>query len=113
MADFSIKRNDTAPALGPFVLRDADGNAVDTTGATSVKVTVKTVGGAVKFSAECTPLDAAQGRYQYEWDPDGSDTDVAGDYEWQVQVSFANGRKQTFPTLGSMTLRIDPDADAA
>lgn len=118
MADFTIKRNDTAPPLGPGTLRDAAGNAVNITGATSVKLTVTPVGGTTpKFSAEVQVLDAATGRWQYKWA--ATDTDTAGSYTFQIQVTYAAvspetvGRKQTFPTKGSMTLDIDADLDAA
>lgn len=110
MADFSVKRNDTAPDL-VFTLRDALGAAVNLTGVTAQTITVKTVGGAVKFTAAVTVTTAASGLCKYSWS--STDTDTAGEFIWEVQVTYSSGRKQTFPTLGSMTLHIDPDADAA
>ena len=110
MADFTIKRNDTAPALGPFTLRDADGAAVNLTGTTSRKLTVRTTGGAVLFSAPCQTIDLATGRLSYQWS--AANTATAGQYEWEVEVTWGDGRKQTFPTIGSMTLEVAPDLDA-
>lgn len=110
MADFTIKRNDTAPVLGPFTLRDSAGNAVNLTGATSRELTVRTTGGAVLFSAECQVVDATAGRLSYQWA--AANTATAGTYEWDVEVTYADGRKQTFPTIGYMTLDIVADLDA-
>lgn len=92
----TIKRGDTGPAFRA-TLRDANGDAVNLSGATALfymrdikgQRTIKVSAGAM------TIIDAPGGRVEYPWA--AGDTDTAGLFDAEVQVTFGDGEVQTFP----------------
>lgn len=92
---FNIKENDTTPAL-KVALRDARNRVRPLTGATVVfhmrlasDLVVKITGGSVGVQ------DASLGIVSYTFS--ASDTDTAGIYEAEFQVTYSDGTIETFP----------------
>lgn len=106
--DFYLKQDDTSPAL-VATLVDEDQVAIDLTSATGVAfhmidpgtTTPKVNGGSV------TVLDAPNGRVSYAWQ--ATDTDTAGDYDGEFEVTWTGGSKTTFPNFRFMRIRILKD----
>jgi hypothetical protein len=109
---FTIKQNDRRPA---FVvnLRDnfgeGDEAAVDLTDADTVAFSMRAKGGgAVKIGrADAVISDAATGEVTYEWDT--LDTDTPGNFEAEVEVTWNDGKAETFPNKGYWDIVITDD----
>ena len=106
--DMAIKQNDTAPDL-EGICRDGNGSPVDLTGATVVFHMRLAPAGTVKVTSGVMGAvgNAVRGRQRYTWT--ASDTDTAGLYEGEVQVTFTNGKVRTFPPDGYFTVSIVDD----
>jgi len=100
---FSIKQNDTAPSLRA-TLRDGSGTVIDLTDAT-VRFHMKAVGGtAVKVDALSNIIDAEGGIVQYNWA--SNDTDTAGSYYAEFEVTYSDGTIETFPNNSNLSISI-------
>jgi len=103
---FFIKRNDTSPAM-LATLVDADGNAVDITGA-SVRFHMRPIGqsqNTVDSAAVIvTPLE---GIVRYNWL--ASDTDSSGTYQAEFEVTYADASIETFPNDKYIPVQITDD----
>lgn len=104
MADFWIRQGDTAPQL-EVTCQDDNGNAVDLSGATAVQFHLADKQYAEKVSASGSIKDAAAGKVVYAWS-DG-DTDEAGEFYGEFQVTHADGSIQTFPNREYIRIRIE------
>jgi hypothetical protein len=111
MTDFTLKRNDTSPAI-EFQLQDDDGNAIDISGFNEVEFffrqrrdsTTKVdddTGGNVSVP------DAANGIVKYEWM--ATDTETAGIFEAEFEVEYSDGAVETFPNTGYIKVQIVKD----
>jgi hypothetical protein len=107
MADFYLKKGDTLSAI-EITCKDANGVAVNLTGAT-VKFSMKlTSTGAVKVSlASATIVSATGGIVSYSWA--AADVDTAGEYSGEFQVTFSAGGIQTFPNSSDIPISIRAD----
>ena len=112
VADFTIKTHDTAPFIAQTLL-DWTGNPVDIAGA-SVIFVMSAFGEDPQFvlsepaSNDQTGdhlTDGSTGYVSYEWQ-DG-DTDVAGAYVAEWEVTFLNGEVETFPNGGHVDIAIE------
>lgn len=109
---FTIKQNDRRP-LFVVALKDDFGEeteaAVNLTSATSAAFNMREAGGgAVKISAvTATISDAANGVVTYAWGAD--DLDTVGEYEAEVEVTWNDGKKETFPNNGYWTVNVVDD----
>ena len=125
MADFSIKQNDTSPALIAELL--SNGASFNLTGAT-VRLHVRHIeGGVLIVDAPVEVLDEAalqeladagvsvnvesQSTVRYEWQPE--DTDEPGLFEMEWEVTWANEQVQTFPEGGYEYLTVTADLDSS
>lgn len=100
--DFHIKQGDTSPAI-KVQLSDENGTAIDITGyqevsfhmadpdGSTVKVDDDTSGGV-------SVTDASAGKVKYEWS--AGDTDTAGVYQAEWEVTYGDGTIETFPNSG-------------
>ena len=106
--DFEIKQNDTSPAL-EGILRDGFGSPIDITGATVVLNTRLQPGGTVKVSGGSMGAvgSAVNGRVKYSWV--AADTDTAGIYEAEIQITFSNGKIRTIPPKGYFIVDVTDD----
>jgi hypothetical protein len=104
---FYIKQNDTASFITRD-LKDAFGAPVNVTGATVVFSMRVKPAGTVKVDAQgCTIVTAGTGRVRYEWT--AANTNTADEYEGEFQVTYANGKIQTFPNDGHIPIVVTDD----
>jgi hypothetical protein len=106
----NYKRNDTGP---PITITCFDGtNPKDLTGASSAKFLMGTITsegvstikaqGAMVFDA-----DRTTGKVTYTWG--ATDLNTPGEFKVEVEITFANGTKQTFPSGGYLTVTVMAD----
>ena len=103
---FNIKQHDRSPAFS-VTLEAPAGTAIDLTGC-SVKF-IMTLDGATTaaVSAAATIDSAADGEVSYSWG--ATDTETAGLYRAEFEVTFAGGTKRTFPANDYLYINILPD----
>jgi Rib/alpha/Esp surface antigen-like repeat protein len=106
MSRLFIKQNDTNPAM-EFTLQDSDGQAVDLSGATARFLMRARGGTTVKTDAAASITNAASGVVQYT--PVAADTDTAGQYEAEIEVTYSDSTKETFPSRGYISIVIQDD----
>lgn len=94
MPDVTLKRNDTAPFF-TATCTDSAGDAVDISNST-VRFHMRDTSGAIKVDAAAEIVSGPAGTVKYEWTAD--DTDQAGFFQAEVEVTFADGTIRTFPT---------------
>ena len=105
---FRIKTNDTSPKLALTIL-NASGGVVDLSGA-SAKFHMKAFGASsLKVDSVATITDADDGEVQYDWLP--SDTDTAGTYYGEIEITYGDASVETFPNNGYFTIIIKEDLD--
>mgnify|MGYP006407512815 FL=1 len=106
---FYIKQNDTASFLTRD-LKDAFGAPVNVTAAAVVfSMRVKPAGTVKVDEQGCTIVTAGIGRVRYEWT--AANTNTADEYEGEFQVTYANGKIQTFPNDGYIPIVITDDIE--
>jgi hypothetical protein len=102
--DFFLKRGDTSPAL-EFVLEPLTA----LTGAT-VRFNMRLPGAsAAKVSRATAQVvsPATDGKVRYVWQT--ADTDTAGDYLGEFEVTFQDGSIETFPNADEIKIHIRQD----
>lgn len=102
---FYVKQNDTSPAM-LATLQDAEGNAVNLTGAT-VRFHMRSVGGNPVVDAAATIVTPLSGIVRYNWV--AADTDTAGTYQAEFEVTYADASIETFPNDGYIVVQIIDD----
>jgi hypothetical protein len=106
MEIFYIKRNDTSPSIR-YALSPT---SVDLTGAT-VRFHMRARGGAtVVYSAASVVTATGTPTVEYDWD--AADTDTAGVYEAEFEVTYPVGAIETFPSVGYIRVSIEEDIEA-
>jgi len=105
MSTFCIKQGDLSPAF-QLTLKDSAGTAVNLTGST-VRLHLYTQDKAtVVLDKSATLVDAVNGVVKYEW-VDG-DTDDAGWFWVEFEVTYADSTVETFPNSGYIGVVIEP-----
>lgn len=108
----NMKQYDLYPSFRTK-LTDVDGNAVDLTSATEVRLLVKNRTAGLKVDAEMTKETQSGdtiGIVEYNWAI--GDTDTLGSFQVEIQVTFPGGLPQTFPGKGYCKLNINRDLNA-
>ena len=109
--DFAIKKGDLLPLI-VATLKDGTGAAVDLTGA-AAKFIMRLVGAAttkVNATATIDPDQVAnKGKVSYTWVT--ADTDTAGIYQAEWQITFSGAKPQTFPNPDYLVVKIEEDLD--
>jgi hypothetical protein len=101
---FVIKQGDTSP---DFVadLKHPDKSVVVLTGAT-VKFHMRSSRrGSTPVVGNASIVNDLTGTVKYEWA--ASDTASTGDYEVEFEVTFADGKIETYPNEGYLDVSID------
>lgn len=103
-AEFVIKQGDTAPRLVGELI-DGDGNAVNVHGAAvALHLHGLTVENDTSKTAVVLAGDPSSTVY-YDWA--AGDTDDAGYYAGEWQVTYSNGQIETFPNGGVFLLQVE------
>lgn len=105
MSDFFLKTEDTSPAL-QITCQTSSGSVVNLTSAT-VRFIMKDDEGTEKVNAVATIVDAAAGTVKYEWVT--GDTDTAGLFISEFEVTFADSTIETFPNVDYIRISITED----
>ncbi len=105
MSDFFLKQNDTSPALRGTV-KDGNGDPVDLTGAT-VHFHMRDTSGNVVIDAPATIITPAEGVLEYVWAT--GDTEAAGIFKAEFEVTFSDGSVATYPNTGYIDVKITDD----
>lgn len=102
---FSLKQDDTAPALR-FRLFP---RSVDLTGATVIFNMKSRDDGTVKVNRASAEIVSATGQpeVQYEWS--AGDTDTVGSFHGEFEVTYADGSVETFPSGEFIRIKIGED----
>ncbi len=110
MPDFVIKRNDELPAIRATL--SSGGVPVNLSTATQVRfIMAPKNGGPVKVNAPAVVVEPAQGLIRYDWV--SADTDTPGSYQAEWEVTWADGKSQTYPTTSYHTIDVLADLDAS
>jgi hypothetical protein len=105
---FQIKRGDLTPTFRAQCLDDT--TPVDLAPATSVKFIMRIRNNPTpKVTAVATKEDqtTARGWVHYTWVP--GDTDTVGDYRAEIEVTWSDGKLQTFPAGTYATVSVLSD----
>lgn len=105
--DLTLKQHDRLPSVAVTLTDLADAPA-DLTSST-VKFVMGVAGGTPKVTAAATIVAPTLGTVRYDWI--AGDTDTPGTYSAEWQVTYANGKAQTFPSDGYNTIAIIADLD--
>lgn len=108
MSVFYLRRNDTAPPI-EVTLSDERG-VIDLTAATTVHFTMWTDVAIKVNRAAATIVTAADGVVSYAWA--AADTDTAGTYNCEWEITWSDGTQQTVPSDMNDTVQILADGDA-
>jgi hypothetical protein len=103
---FAIKQNDRSPSFA-VTIEAPVGTAVDVSGCTVTFIMTLDGATSPKVNTTATVTSAVAGQVQYDWG--ATDTDTAGLYRAEFQVTFANGIKRTFPANDYLYVDILPD----
>ena len=107
MSNFYMKQNDTSPSI-KVTCYDTDDTAIDLTGALSVRFHMRLKSDlSVKVDADGSVIVATDGTIKYDWS--AGDTDTAGIYEAEFEVTYADSSVETFPNDGYITVTILDD----
>lgn len=104
--DVVLKRGDTAPPFSA-ILRDANGDPVDLTGASARLLMRFATTRKQKVAGACSIPNPPTGQVVYQWAT--PDTDRAGVFELEVEVTYGDFTVETFPRAGHQRVRIDED----
>jgi len=89
MPSITIVQNDTRPSILATLV-----NAADLTGASAVFTMVDSSGNKKVDRAVCVVLPSTS-QVRYDWQ--SGDTDTAGVYYGEFEVTYSDGKVQTFP----------------
>jgi len=103
---FNLKQNDTSPSLQTTLL-DGDGLPVSISGNNGVRFHMRAAGGTVKIDTDAIVVDAAAGIVRYDWT--ATDTDTAGTFQAEFEVTYTDDKIETFPNLGYIEIVITDD----
>jgi hypothetical protein len=103
MASMFMKRNDRLP-VARFTLKDALGTAVNIAGMTAKFIMRNRATQVIKVNAAAIITDGANGKCEYSWL--AGDTDTAGLYDAEVEVTDAANKKMTFPNDGHIEVVV-------
>lgn len=109
---FIIKENDTRPRFVVGLLQDVGGPGeapIDLTDATSVKFLMRLASesGDPKVDSPAVITDAITGEVTYTWEV--GDTDVVGEYEAEVEITWTDGGVETVPNTGYFEVSVEDD----
>lgn len=112
---FTIKRNDTLPAITVNIRTRGYVNELipySLTAVTASTFSMTDENGNLKISsASAQILVASAGTIQYNWV--NGDTDTIGTYNGEFELIFSGGSKMSIPSIGSLDIHIIRDINNA
>ena len=109
-ARFVIKRHSQRPSLRMYVKNTITDGPFDFTGATAVKFAMKDSSGNLVFSNPAViESPSTSGYLRYNWG--ATDTQTAGEFRAEFDVSYGVGDKLTVPVKGNILVKIYEDVD--
>ncbi len=102
---FTIKEGDTSPAI-QYQLTLGTGQTL--VGATATFKVASINGGALKIDSPAA-VDSAQNILSYQWI--AGDTDSAAVYRAEFEVTYSDGKIETFPNSEYIQINVIPDLD--
>jgi hypothetical protein len=102
---FTIKQSDTSPSI-QATLQDSNATPINLSGAT-VRLHMKLLGSSTVLEREVSVVTPFSGIIRYDWQ-DG-DTSVAGTYNAEFEVTYADLSVETFPNTGNIAIVITPE----
>ena len=102
---FYIKQNDTSPSV-LAALKDANNNSINLTAA-NARIHMTDITGTVKIDSAVDIINEETGIIRYDWQPE--DTDTAGTYYVEFEVTYTDGAIETFPNTGKEVVIILPE----
>lgn len=105
---FTIKRNDRREPI-VRTLKGSNGLPVDLSSASAVKfIMISLADGSTKVNAAAIIINpATNGQVQYNWA--AGDTDTAGYYSAEWEVTYQDTTKQSFPNDGKLIIHVNAD----
>ena len=100
--DVTIKRGDTRNCI-KAILKDSAGSPVDLTGC-EVKFHMAPLCRPATISRAVYIQDVATGEVWVVWAP--GETDIAGVYRAEFEVVHEDGRRETYPNTGYISIQI-------
>jgi len=104
---FLIKKGDTSPGV-LYAITPTD---IILTGATVVFSMRKTLANTNKVDRASATVVTATGTPTLGYDWQAGDTDTAGVFNAEFEVTYSDGTIETFPNDGYIVVRIDEDLD--
>jgi hypothetical protein len=106
--DFFIKRRDQLPEI-VAILKDSSvpPQVINLSGCTIRFIMTNKATGVVVVDAPAVIVDAPGGRVKYPWV--APDTDEAGTYNGEFEVTFADTRAETFPNSKNLQIKVFAD----
>lgn len=103
-----LVQGDTRPALLVNLTDDTTGDPISISGAT-VRLKFRAVGGsAILSTLTGSVIDGANGQVAFYWAQDPTSLQGApGDYEGEIEITFADGQVQTVYDLLKFKLRAE------
>ena len=105
---FNIKQNDTSPTLS-VIIADSTGTAISLSGASVLFKMRAFNSSTLKTNASATITNASNGAVSYTFTT--SDTNTAGLFQGEFQVTFSGGAIETFPNAEYISINILDDLD--
>lgn len=103
--EFFIKRNDLSPTIR-VSLKDANGAYVNLNNASVLFKMQPMLGGAI-VSSSAEIFDTSTATVEYDWQV--GDTDTSGSYRAEFEVTYSDGKVESFPNSGFIRVEITDD----
>jgi len=103
---FNLKQNDTSPSIQTTLL-DGNGLPVDISGNLGVTFHMRNSEGTVIIDTAATVVTAASGIVRYDWD--AADTATSGTFQAEFEVTYSDGKVETFPNASYIQVIITDD----
>ena len=104
--NFYIKQNDTSPTIRA-TLRGADGVAFNLRNSSIAFRMRRAIGSGALIQGSAEIFDAGEGVVEYSWA--SGDTAVSGEYRAEFEVTYSDGKVETFPNVGGIEVTIEQE----
>lgn len=112
MADHYWKQHDTSPSITDKITTASGGIPTGSLSGATLKFVMRAVGSSTPV-VNATAVIENPTNWTFRYDPISTDTAAAGEYQYEWELTFSGGRKQTFPDPGYNTITITADLDNA